>query len=91
MVNCEMSPNMKLTGVPTSLSNMYNRRVLAGEFAVVNTHLLKDLTQRGLWNPTIRNQIIADQGSVQHVDIPEDLKVYRQFLDEITFKLRTSL
>lgn len=74
----EMAPCTKLTNViiPCILSNMYNRRVLAGEFAVVNTHLLKDLTQRGLWNATIRNRIIADQGSVQHVDIPEDLKVY---------------
>lgn len=56
---------------------MYNRRVLAGEFAVVNKHLLRDLTQRGLWNSAVRNQIIADQGSVQRVDIPKDLKVYR--------------
>lgn len=54
---------------------MYNRRVLAGEFAVVNKHLLRDLTQRGLWTAGVRNQIIADQGSVQRVDIPQDLKV----------------
>lgn len=56
-------------------SNMYNRRVLAGEFAVVNKHLLRDLTTRGLWTASVRNQIIADQGSVQRVDIPQDLKV----------------
>eukprot|EP00903_Cladosiphon_okamuranus_P006056 g5971.t1 len=55
-------------------SNMYNRRVLAGEFAVVNKHLLRDLTTRGLWTASVRNQIIADQGSVQRVDIPHDLK-----------------
>eukprot|EP00752_Nemacystus_decipiens_P007598 g6789.t1 len=55
-------------------SNMYNRRVLAGEFAVVNKHLLRDLTTRGLWTASVRNQIIADQGSVQRVDIPQDLK-----------------
>lgn len=54
---------------------MYNRRVLAGEFAVVNKHLLRDLTTRGLWTASVRNQIIADQGSVQRVDIPQDLKV----------------
>lgn len=54
---------------------MYNRRVLAGEFAVVNKHLLRDLTQRGLWTAGVRNQIIADHGSVQRVDIPQDLKV----------------
>lgn len=54
---------------------MYNRRVLAGEFAVVNKHLLRDLTQRGLWTAAVRNQIIADQGSVQRLEIPQDLKV----------------
>jgi ribonucleotide reductase alpha subunit len=40
-------------------SNIYNRRVLAGEFPVVNRHLLKDLIERGLWNPMTRNLIIA--------------------------------
>ena len=44
---------------------MYTRRVLAGEFAVVNKHLLRDLINRGLWTPSIRLQIIADKGSVQ--------------------------
>jgi ribonucleotide reductase alpha subunit len=48
-------------------SNMYNRRVLAGEFTVVNQHMLRDLTSRGLWTPEIRNQIIADRGSVQNI------------------------
>eukprot|EP00752_Nemacystus_decipiens_P014792 g13169.t1 len=56
-------------------SNMYNRRVLAGEFTVVNKYLLRDLTERGLWTPEVRNQIIADQGSVQNVrQIPKELK-----------------
>ncbi|CAM9325123.1 unnamed protein product [Ectocarpus sp. 12 AP-2014] len=56
-------------------SNMYNRRVLAGEFTVVNKYLLRDLTERGLWTPEVRNQIIADQGSVQNVrQIPQELK-----------------
>lgn len=54
---------------------MYNRRVLAGEFTVVNKYLLRDLTERGLWTPEVRNQIIADQGSVQNVrQIPQELK-----------------
>lgn len=54
---------------------MYNRRVLAGEFTVVNKYLLRDLTERGLWIPEVRNQIIADQGSVQNVrQIPQELK-----------------
>ncbi|CAM9208820.1 unnamed protein product [Sphacelaria rigidula] len=56
-------------------SNMYNRRVLAGEFTVVNKYLLTDLTERGLWTPEVRNQIIADHGSVQNVrQIPQELK-----------------
>ena len=45
-------------------SNMYNRRVLAGEFTVVNKHLLRDLTANGLWTEKVRNKIIADGGSV---------------------------
>lgn len=54
---------------------MYNRRVLAGEFTVVNKYLLMDLTERGLWTPEVRNQIIADHGSVQNVrQIPQELK-----------------
>jgi len=56
-------------------SNMFTRRVLAGEFAVVNKYLLQDLIARGLWTPEVRNQIIADKGSVQAVSaIPDDLK-----------------
>merc|ERR1740133_803302 len=56
-------------------SNMFTRRVLAGEFAIVNKHLLKDLLQRGLWTDEIRNQIIAHSGSVQNIpEIPDDLK-----------------
>jgi ribonucleoside-diphosphate reductase subunit M1 len=48
-------------------SNMYTRRVLAGEFTVVNKHLLRELTASGIWNDAIKNQIIADGGSVQNV------------------------
>mmetsp|Transcript_15763 Transcript_15763/g.33550 ORF Transcript_15763/g.33550 Transcript_15763/m.33550 type:complete len:805 (-) Transcript_15763:157-2571(-) len=56
-------------------SNIYTRRVLAGEFAVVNQHLLKDLMSQGLWTEEIRNQIIAHGGSVQNIpEIPQDLK-----------------
>ena len=56
-------------------SNVYSRRVLAGEFAVVNKHLLTDLIERGIWTPEVRLQIIADRGSIQNVKgIPEDLK-----------------
>ena len=56
-------------------SNVYNRRVLAGEFTVVNKHLLRELTERGLWTESVRNRIIADNGSVQNVkEIPEDVR-----------------
>lgn len=57
-------------------SNMYSRRVLAGEFTVVNKYLLCDLIDRGLWTQEVRNQIMHDRGSVQNVaGMPQDLKV----------------
>ena len=56
-------------------SNMYNRRVLAGEFTVINKYLLKDLVEGGYWTADVRNQIIADRGSVQKVaSIPNEIK-----------------
>ena len=60
-------------------SNMYNRRVLAGEFTVVNKHLLRELTAMGIWTDEVRNRIIADNGSVQNVkEIPRFMKdVYK--------------
>ena len=68
-------------------SNMYTRRVLAGEFAVVNKYLLQDLIARGLWTSEIRNQIIADKGSVQGVAaIPDDLKALYKTTWEIKQK-----
>lgn len=60
-------------------SNIYNRRVLAGEFTIVNKHLLRDLTSMGIWNESIRNRIISDRGSVQNIqEIPQQLRdVYK--------------
>ena len=56
-------------------SNMYNRRVLAGEFTVVNKHLLRELTSMGIWTDSVRNRIIADRGSVQNVsEIPKHIR-----------------
>lgn len=46
-------------------SNIYVRRVLSGEFQCVNPHLLKDLTDRNLWNEDMKNEIIAQNGSIQ--------------------------
>lgn len=56
-------------------SNIYSRRVLSGEFIVVNKHLLKDLVELGLWDATMKNRIIAANGSIQNIDeIPADIK-----------------
>jgi len=56
-------------------SNIYTRRVLSGEFIIVNKHLLKDLVQLGLWNNNMKNQIIASNGSIQHIPgIPAEIK-----------------
>ncbi len=56
-------------------SNIYVRRVLSGEFAVVNKYLVNDLIAQGLWNDDIRTQIIANNGSVANVKaIPQELK-----------------
>jgi ribonucleoside-diphosphate reductase alpha chain len=56
-------------------SNIYTRRVLSGEFIIVNKHLLKDLVQLGLWESDMKNRIIAARGSVQGIDeIPADIK-----------------
>ena len=46
-------------------SNIYTRRVLSGEFQVVNHHLLKDLTELNLWNDEMKHKLIAHNGSVQ--------------------------
>lgn len=68
-------------------SNIYTRRVLSGEFQIVNPHLLKDLTERGLWNEEMKNQIIACNGSIQSIpEIPEDLKQLYKTVWEISQK-----
>lgn len=69
-------------------SNMYNRRVLAGEFTVVNKYLLKELVEKGLWTSEVRNQLIADRGSVQNVAaIPQDMKDLYKTVWEISQKV----
>lgn len=56
-------------------SNIYTRRVLSGEFIIVNKHLLKDLISLGIWNNTMKNKIIAANGSIQQIEeIPADIK-----------------
>lgn len=68
-------------------SNIYSRRVLSGEFQVVNHHLLKDLTERKLWNETLKNKLVAANGSIQHIEeIPDDLKPLYKTVWEISQK-----
>lgn len=56
-------------------SNIYTRRVLSGEFIVMNKHLLKDLIEKDLWTESTKNGLIANNGSIQHIEgIPDDLK-----------------
>lgn len=68
-------------------SNIYTRRVLSGEFIVVNKHLLHDLVDRGLWNETLKQEIMRHNGSVQHIDrIPADLKELYKTVWEMSMK-----
>jgi ribonucleoside-diphosphate reductase alpha chain len=56
-------------------SNIYTRRVLSGEFVVVNKYLLRDLVKLGLWGDELKNKIVAANGSIQHIpEIPQNLK-----------------
>ena len=56
-------------------SNIYTRRVLSGEFIVVNKHLLRDLVDMGIWNENMKNRMISENGSIQNIpDIPQHLK-----------------
>jgi len=65
-------------------SNIYVRRVLSGEFIIVNKHLLKDLVQLGLWNDAMKNKIIAANGSIQNInEIPADIKALYKTVWEI--------
>lgn len=65
-------------------SNIYVRRVLSGEYVVVNKHLLKDLIESNLWNDEMKNRIIAANGSIQNIpEIPENLKAIYKTVWEI--------
>ncbi|MCO5590082.1 hypothetical protein L7F22_044051 [Adiantum nelumboides] len=68
-------------------SNIYTRRVLAGEFQVVNPWLLRTLVEQGLWSETMKNRIIAHGGSIQNVPgIPDDIKRLYKTVWEISQK-----
>lgn len=65
-------------------SNIYSRRVLSGEFVIVNKHLLKDLVSLGLWSNEMKNRIIAANGSIQSITtIPEKIRAIYKTVWEI--------
>ncbi|CAM9011207.1 unnamed protein product [Wickerhamomyces anomalus] len=68
-------------------SNIYSRRVLAGEFQIVNPYLLRDLVDLGVWDDAMKNHIIADNGSVQNLpNLPKELKDLYKTVWEISQK-----
>lgn len=68
-------------------SNIYTRRVLSGEFIVVNKHLLQDLVNLGLWNESLKQEIMRHNGSVQNIDIiPQDIKELYKTVWEMSMK-----
>lgn len=68
-------------------SNIYTRRVLSGEFIVVNKHLLEDLVELGLWNNEMKESIMRANGSIQHIDvIPQNLKDLYKTVWEMSMK-----
>jgi ribonucleoside-diphosphate reductase alpha chain len=68
-------------------SNIYTRRVLSGEFIVVNKHLLEDLVNLGLWDEDLKQELMRANGSVQNIDnIPDDIKELYQTAWELSMK-----
>ncbi len=68
-------------------SNIYTRRTLSGEFIIANKHLMKDLIDLGLWNETMRQKLIATNGSIQAIpEIPQNIKDIYKTVWEISQK-----
>nr|WP_299343514.1 ribonucleoside-diphosphate reductase subunit alpha [Allomuricauda sp.] len=68
-------------------SNIYTRRVLSGEFIVVNKHLLEDLVKLGLWNESLKQELMRANGSIQHIDvIPDEIKELYKTVWELKMK-----
>jgi ribonucleoside-diphosphate reductase alpha chain len=73
-------------------SNLYSRRVLSGEFMVVNKYLVEDLVARGLWTSEVRTSIIANNGSIQGMaELPEDIRELYKTVWEIPMKTLINL
>jgi len=69
-------------------SNIYIRKTLSGEFPVVNKHLVKDLVKLGLWDESLRDKIIINNGSIQEInEIPDDLKIIYKTAWEMSQKV----
>jgi ribonucleoside-diphosphate reductase alpha chain len=68
-------------------SNIYTRRVLSGEFIVVNKHLLEDLVGLGLWNENLKQELMRANGSIQHInEIPQEIKELYKTVWELSMK-----
>ena len=68
-------------------SNIYTRRVLSGEFIVVNKHLLKDLIKLNIWNETMKDRLMEANGSIQEIkEIPDDIKLLYRTVWEVSQK-----
>ena len=68
-------------------SNIYTRRVLSGEFIVVNKHLLEDLVKLGLWTEDLKQELMKANGSIQHIEnIPQDIKDLYKTVWELSMK-----
>ncbi len=69
-------------------ANIYTRRTLSGEYVVVNKHLLKDLINKGLWTPEMKERLIAANGSIQHMeDLPQEMRDLYKTVWEIKQKV----
>ncbi|NHF60442.1 ribonucleoside-diphosphate reductase subunit alpha [Flavobacteriaceae bacterium TP-CH-4] len=68
-------------------SNIYTRRVLSGEFIVVNKHLLEDLVSLGLWNENMKQELMRANGSIQHIEtIPHEIRELYKTVWELSMK-----
>jgi ribonucleotide reductase alpha subunit len=68
-------------------SNIYSRRTLAGEFVVANNYLMRELIELGIWNDKIKNNIIANKGSIQQLTvIPEHIRNKYKIVWEMPMK-----
>ena len=67
-------------------SHLYTRRTLAGEFIVLNEYVVRELIEMGKWNESVKQNIIANQGSVQQLDIPDEMKQRYKIVWEMPMK-----